>query len=194
MSSQRGNVQRNRPQKYQNTFAFKNNMHDTSKKTTSLNRLEMDGLCARCKAIIEWKIRYKKYKPLTKPRTWYVWLITYAFSTCNHANFRNTSIIFINTISDLPSKPTEFMHKKSSFSVSDAVNEVLRGLTSLRVNPAFLPLMCVENAVWKLMPFRFCEFAPWASNHLLDPLLSKVRSINTLKRTFEKCARWNDVR
>ncbi|VDK32769.1 unnamed protein product [Taenia asiatica] len=29
----------------------------------------MDGLCARCKAIIEWKIRYKKYKPLTKPRT-----------------------------------------------------------------------------------------------------------------------------
>ncbi|CDS36984.1 protein of unknown function DUF2039 [Echinococcus multilocularis] len=29
----------------------------------------MDGLCARCEAIIEWKIRYKKYKPLTKPRT-----------------------------------------------------------------------------------------------------------------------------
>lgn len=44
-------------------------MHDTSKKTALLNQLEMDGLCARCEAIIEWKIRYKKHKPLTKPRT-----------------------------------------------------------------------------------------------------------------------------
>ncbi|KAL5107536.1 hypothetical protein TcWFU_003265 [Taenia crassiceps] len=69
MSSQRGNVQRNRPQKYKNTVAFKNNRHDTSKKTASLNQLEMGGLCTRCKAKIEWKIRYKKYKALTKPRT-----------------------------------------------------------------------------------------------------------------------------
>ncbi|VDL61388.1 unnamed protein product [Hymenolepis diminuta] len=29
----------------------------------------MHGLCQRCKEIIEWKIKYKKYKPLTKPGT-----------------------------------------------------------------------------------------------------------------------------
>ncbi|VDM18011.1 unnamed protein product [Hydatigera taeniaeformis] len=71
MSSQRGNAQRNRPQKHKNSVAFRNNKYDTSKKTASLNQLEMDGLCTRCREIIEWKIRYKKYKSLTKPRTWY---------------------------------------------------------------------------------------------------------------------------
>uniref|UniRef100_A0A5K3FT71 Chromosome 9 open reading frame 85 n=1 Tax=Mesocestoides corti TaxID=53468 RepID=A0A5K3FT71_MESCO len=69
MSSQRGNSQRSRPQKHKNAKAFKNNTHDTSKKTALINQLEMHGLCARCKAIIEWKVKYKKYKPLSKPAT-----------------------------------------------------------------------------------------------------------------------------
>lgn len=67
MSSSKGSISRNRPQKHQNRTAFKNNLHDTSKKTKVLNSLEVKGVCQRCKDVIEWKIKYKKYKPLTVP-------------------------------------------------------------------------------------------------------------------------------
>nr|VZH94016.1 unnamed protein product [Spirometra erinaceieuropaei] len=29
----------------------------------------MVGLCARCKDILDWKVKYKKYKPLTQPKS-----------------------------------------------------------------------------------------------------------------------------
>jgi len=69
MSSQRGNISRTRNQKYQNKSAFKNDLHDTSDKTKMIKSLSPEGLCKRCKEIIEWKIKYKKYKPLSKPAT-----------------------------------------------------------------------------------------------------------------------------
>lgn len=68
MSTSRGSNVRKRPQKYQNRTAFKNDLHDTSHKTKSMNALEVTGVCNRCKDIIEWKIKYKKYKPLAAPR------------------------------------------------------------------------------------------------------------------------------
>lgn len=68
MSTSRGNINRKRAQKYQNRTAFKNDLHDTSQKTKLLNSLEVIGVCKRCKDIIEWKIKYKKYKPLSAPR------------------------------------------------------------------------------------------------------------------------------
>ncbi|KAL3315261.1 hypothetical protein Ciccas_006111 [Cichlidogyrus casuarinus] len=67
MSSQKGNVQRSRPQKHQNEFAFKNNMHDTSQKKKQLNNLELPLLCDSCKGKIEWRIKFNKYTPLSKP-------------------------------------------------------------------------------------------------------------------------------
>lgn len=70
MSSQRGNAQRCRGQKYQNKTAFKNTMHDTSRKTKVINNIAATGCCARCKDIIDWKVKYKKYKLLTQPKTW----------------------------------------------------------------------------------------------------------------------------
>lgn len=67
MSTSKGNPTRKRPQKHQNRTAFRNDLHDTSRKTKFLNALEVTGVCARCKSVIEWKIKYKKYKPLTAP-------------------------------------------------------------------------------------------------------------------------------
>jgi len=67
MSTQRGNTQRSRPQKHQNQFPFKNSLHDTSHKTKVINSLQIANVCERCKQIIEWKIKYKKYKPLKAP-------------------------------------------------------------------------------------------------------------------------------
>lgn len=67
MSSQKGNASRSRPQKYQNRHAFKNNLHDTSHKTKFINSIDVANVCERCKHIIEWKIKYKKYKPLKAP-------------------------------------------------------------------------------------------------------------------------------
>ncbi|KAK2150071.1 hypothetical protein LSH36_425g02050 [Paralvinella palmiformis] len=67
MSSQRGNVIRHRPQKYKNQSSFKNTLH-CNEKTKFINNLRAEGCCTRCKDIIEWKIKYKKYKPLTQPK------------------------------------------------------------------------------------------------------------------------------
>ena len=70
MSSQKGNVKKQGPPKYQNVTAFKNTLHDTSAKTKMIANLDIAGVCSRCSDIIEWKIKYKKYKPLTQPKTW----------------------------------------------------------------------------------------------------------------------------
>ncbi|TYZ65296.1 hypothetical protein PybrP1_011464 [[Pythium] brassicae (nom. inval.)] len=64
MSSQRGNVKKGAP-KYQNTFAFKHN--PKSKKTERILALPIYGLCEKCRKQIEWRKKYRKYKPLTQP-------------------------------------------------------------------------------------------------------------------------------
>ncbi|XP_063981539.1 uncharacterized protein C9orf85 homolog [Diachasmimorpha longicaudata] len=69
MSCRKGNVGRSRPQKYQNTHAFKNTLHDTSVKTKKINNTQVVNVCEKCKNIIEWKIKYKKYKPLKAAST-----------------------------------------------------------------------------------------------------------------------------
>ncbi|XP_006001731.1 uncharacterized protein C9orf85 homolog isoform X2 [Latimeria chalumnae] len=68
MSSQRGNVARRRPQKYQNTTVFKNNKYDTSVVLKKVNAKVHDGVCQRCIEVLEWKVKFKKYKPLTIPK------------------------------------------------------------------------------------------------------------------------------
>ena len=50
-------------QKYQNAFAFKHNKN--SKLTLKIRQSPLDNLCKRCFDILEWKIKYRKYKPLT---------------------------------------------------------------------------------------------------------------------------------
>ncbi|CAK9811193.1 Uncharacterized protein C9orf85 homolog [Anthophora plagiata] len=67
MSTQKGNSNRSRSQKYQNQTVFKNDLHDTSNKTKIINSIEVANVCERCKKVIEWKIKYKKYKPLKAP-------------------------------------------------------------------------------------------------------------------------------
>ena len=51
---------------HQNTFAFKHNPN--SRKTKTILALPNTGLCARCHDLIEWKKKYRKYKPLDRPR------------------------------------------------------------------------------------------------------------------------------
>ncbi|XP_041366710.1 uncharacterized protein C9orf85 homolog [Gigantopelta aegis] len=68
MSSQKGNVKKSGSQKHQNAKAFKNDLHDKSKKMQNMKSLSLGGICQRCKEKIEWKIKYRKYKPLTIPR------------------------------------------------------------------------------------------------------------------------------
>lgn len=68
MSTQRGNTKRTRPQKYKNTTAFKNDLHDTSFKVKQLNDIEIMNVCAKCKNILEWKIKFKKYKFMKAPK------------------------------------------------------------------------------------------------------------------------------
>jgi len=68
MSSQRGNPQKNKAPKHANKTAFKNDLHDTNKRTKAIRELAISGCCDKCTKVIQWKIKYKKYKPLTQPR------------------------------------------------------------------------------------------------------------------------------
>ncbi|XP_044515400.1 uncharacterized protein C9orf85 homolog isoform X1 [Gracilinanus agilis] len=68
MSSQKGNVARTRPQKHQNAFSFKNDKFDTSVQTKRINAKLHDGVCQHCKEVLEWRVKYSKYKPLSKPK------------------------------------------------------------------------------------------------------------------------------
>ncbi|KAG7377924.1 hypothetical protein PHYPSEUDO_010845 [Phytophthora pseudosyringae] len=64
MSSQRGNVKKSAP-KHQNGYAFKHN--PKSKKTERILSMPIHGLCEKCRKQIEWRKKYRKYKPLTQP-------------------------------------------------------------------------------------------------------------------------------
>lgn len=69
MSLRKGESTRKRPQKYQNTRTFKNDMHDKTPKTKFINSIQVCNVCERCKSILDWKIKYKKFKPLKFPST-----------------------------------------------------------------------------------------------------------------------------
>ncbi|KAM7017564.1 uncharacterized protein C9orf85 homolog [Tautogolabrus adspersus] len=68
MSSQKGNVSRSRSQKHQNAFAFKNNKYGANVQVKKANSKIHDGLCLHCKGVLEWKVKYNKYKSLTQAR------------------------------------------------------------------------------------------------------------------------------
>lgn len=50
---------------HQNTFAFRHN--PKSKKTEKILSSPNVGVCTRCRDKIEWRKKYRKYKPLTQP-------------------------------------------------------------------------------------------------------------------------------
>ncbi|CAH0722556.1 unnamed protein product, partial [Brenthis ino] len=128
MSCSRGSTNRTRPQKHQNRSAFKNTLHDTSKKTKLLNNLEVTGVCERCKEIIEWKIKYKKYKPLTAPKK---------CAGCDQKNIKHAyHILCSNCASDKNvctkcCKPIEVTEKKEDIKELNNENQfhsMLKGL------------------------------------------------------------------
>ena len=57
------------PPKYQNTEAFRHNRN--SALTRKILALPINGLCSRCTEILEWRKRFRKYKPLTTKKKWY---------------------------------------------------------------------------------------------------------------------------
>ncbi|XP_065340274.1 uncharacterized protein C9orf85 homolog [Cloeon dipterum] len=67
MSTQKGNTSRTRAQKHKNSFAFKNDLHDKTPKNLQIASMRVANVCEHCKGVIEWKIKYKKYKPLNAP-------------------------------------------------------------------------------------------------------------------------------
>ncbi|XP_077097136.1 uncharacterized protein C9orf85 homolog [Siphateles boraxobius] len=68
MSNQKGNVSRSRGQKHQNVIAFKNDKYGASAQVKKAKTKVHDGLCQHCKGVLEWKVKYNKYKPLTQLR------------------------------------------------------------------------------------------------------------------------------
>lgn len=69
MSSARGSDKRKRPQRYQNSTVYKNDKWDKGDLLKKLNTMNVNEVCVKCRDVIQWKIKYNKYKPLTKPKT-----------------------------------------------------------------------------------------------------------------------------
>ncbi|OCU01102.1 uncharacterized protein C9orf85 homolog [Xenopus laevis] len=68
MSTQRGNVSRSRAQKHQNGTVYKNDKYDSSSRTKKINTKPHDGVCQHCKDVLEWRVKFSKYKPLSQPK------------------------------------------------------------------------------------------------------------------------------
>lgn len=68
MSSQKGNVTRSRGQKHQNATAFRNDKYGATVQVKKAKSKIHDGLCQHCKSVLEWKVKYNKYKSLTQAR------------------------------------------------------------------------------------------------------------------------------
>ncbi|CAN0006873.1 unnamed protein product, partial [Phaeothamnion confervicola] len=64
MSTRKGGETSRKP-KHQNEFAFRHN--PKSKKTLKILAMPNEGLCRRCHAKVEWRKKYRKYKPLKNP-------------------------------------------------------------------------------------------------------------------------------
>ena len=64
VSTSKGGEKKRRP-KHQNNFAWVHNLN--SKKTAKILAMPNQGLCSSCYEKIEWRKRYRKYKPLTQP-------------------------------------------------------------------------------------------------------------------------------
>uniref|UniRef100_A0A7S3PFY7 Uncharacterized protein n=1 Tax=Aplanochytrium stocchinoi TaxID=215587 RepID=A0A7S3PFY7_9STRA len=65
VSTSKGGVHSRAP-KHQNSFAFKHNK--SSKKTTKILAKTHSNLCKRCHDQVEWRKKYRKYKPLKQPK------------------------------------------------------------------------------------------------------------------------------
>lgn len=52
-----------------NRHAYKHN--PSSKLTKKILAMPINGLCPACEEQIEWRKRYRKYKPLTVAKKWY---------------------------------------------------------------------------------------------------------------------------
>lgn len=65
---------------HQNAFAFQHN--PKSKRTEKILSMPNRGLCQRCHDKIEWRKKYRKYKPLTQP------------SKCNLCKHRNVKAAY----------------------------------------------------------------------------------------------------
>ncbi|OCT97876.1 uncharacterized protein C9orf85 homolog [Xenopus laevis] len=68
MSSQRGNVNRSRAQKHKNVTVYKNDKYDSSGWTKKINAKLHDGVCQHCKDVLEWRVKFSKYKSLSHPK------------------------------------------------------------------------------------------------------------------------------
>ena len=67
MSTRAGQTKRTRPQKHQNQSQWKANKFKTDPTTKLLETITVTNCCEKCTGVIEWKVKYGKYKPLTQP-------------------------------------------------------------------------------------------------------------------------------
>eukprot|EP00090_Calanus_glacialis_P002520 TRINITY_DN11895_c0_g1_i1.p1 TRINITY_DN11895_c0_g1~~TRINITY_DN11895_c0_g1_i1.p1 ORF type:complete len:206 (-),score=68.58 TRINITY_DN11895_c0_g1_i1:50-667(-) len=68
MSTRPGNHVKKKPgQKHQNSHAFKFDKYRTDPKAVMLKNMQVNNCCLKCTDVLEWKIKYGKYKPLTAP-------------------------------------------------------------------------------------------------------------------------------
>ena len=68
MSTRPGSHQKKKPaQKHKNVSSFKFDKYRTDPQAKVLKSLQIVNCCEKCTSVLEWKIKYGKYKKLTTP-------------------------------------------------------------------------------------------------------------------------------
>lgn len=104
-----------RQPKYQNEFAFKHNPN--SRKTKTISEIPSTGLCGRCNDIIEWKKKYRKYKPLDRPRK---------CTSCHTLSVKQAYHVICASCASKKKACAKCLQEKAIYQTADAATKELR--------------------------------------------------------------------
>lgn len=110
---------------HQNIFAFRHN--PKSKKTATILAAPIEHCCQRCYDKLEWRKRYRKYKPLTQPSTCNICRnrnITAAYHTvCDSCSIKSTKAINLLSAWNTPAINTKATEDDNVTSDKDGNND-----------------------------------------------------------------------
>ena len=112
MSTQKGNIKK-AGQKYQNKFKFKHN--ENSKETAKIIKSPLDRLCQRCFDQLQWKIDYRKYKPLT------------SYAKCTDCGEKNILKAYRNLCDECASRRHDVPVAREGLSMSTLLANITEG-------------------------------------------------------------------
>ena len=138
-----------RAPKHQNTFAFRHN--PKSKKTDKILNSPNVGVCRRCHEKIEWRKKYRKYKPRTQP------------GKCNLCGQKNIKAAYHTICTDCAGSDRaieDMERKRGASSISAAVKDKVQTTSEMNETET-----AIKRARRRLRVCAMCAAVPALSKH-----------------------------